>query len=849
MLDPNETVRLRRPPMLTPPGRPLQVGWAQEFGRWLWHLIVLPPDSARPWPRWMRRLFEPLLLRVAVRFGVPNPWSLRAWALHLTLVDPPQGSWSSPERHEHARRRPVASLRALLHHPIAPRIAPVLYGIAARIESYSTALTGLYAQTGRGTRLALGTLALALFALVATTPLSGSAQLVLLVSLWFLSLLVRQLPGYGPGLILIAFSVIASSRYIWWRCTQTLDLSSGFEQFFAAGLLAAECYTWLIMLLGYAQNARPLRRRPVPLPEDRSLWPSIDILIPTYNESLEVVRPTVLAALNLDWPAGKVRVCILDDGRRAEFREFASLCGADYLTRTNNAHAKAGNLNHALKVTHGEFVAIFDCDHIPVRTFLTMTVGWFFRDPKCAMLQTPHHFFSPDPFERNLGTFRRVPNEGNLFYGLIQDGNDLWNAAFFCGSCAVLRRGPLEEIGGIAVETVTEDAHTALKLHRRGYTTAYLRQVLAGGLATESLSGHIGQRIRWARGMAQIFRLDNPLTGRGLRPLQRLCYSNAMLHFFSGVPRLVFLTAPLAYLYFQFHIISAAAASIALYAVPHLVQSSLANSHIQGRFRHSFWNEAYEAVLSWYIALPTTVALIAPHLGKFNVTAKGGLVEKDFFDWRISTPYLVLVLLNVGGALLAVPRLLFWNSYEADTVVLNLVWTLYNLILLGAVLGVAAETRQMRKAPRVQKSMPATLHLAHGGWVACETTDFAMAGLGLRTQVPVASIGIGDRIRVTLEAEDGTHAFPVEVAGLHDDTVGLLLGELTMAEQRAYVRCTFGSPDAWADWDKDIAEDKPLASFAEVFSFGATGYVRLIQSAYKKVWSWMRQGSRLATAG
>jgi len=187
-----------------------------------------------------------------------------------------------------------------------------------------------------------------------------------------------------------------------------------------------------------------------------------------------------------------------------------------------------------------------------------------------------------------------VPNEGNLFYGLIQDGNDLWNATFFCGSCAVLKRRPLQEIGGIAVETVTEDAHTALKLHRRGYNTAYLRQVLAGGLATESLSGHIGQRIRWARGMAQIFRLDNPLTGRGLSCLQRLCYTNAMLHFFSGIPRLVFLTAPLAYLYFQFHIINAAAATIALYALPHMVQSSLANSHIQGRFRHSFWNEAYE---------------------------------------------------------------------------------------------------------------------------------------------------------------------------------------------------------------------------------------------------------------
>jgi cellulose synthase (UDP-forming) len=844
MLNPNETVRLRVPPVLTPPGRPLQVGWAQEFGRWLWHLFVLPPDVARPWPRWVRSLIQPLVLKLAAELGVPNVRSVRAWMLHLTLVEPPRGAWSDPE--QYASARPVASLGALLHHPIAPHIAPLLYGLAARVESYSAALARWYGATHRSTRIGVAILVLALFALIASTPLDAGPQLALLTLMWLLSLLVRQLPGYGPGLILITFSIVASSRYIWWRCTQTINLNSGYEMFFGSGLLAAECYTWLIMLLGYAQNARPLRRKPVALPRDRALWPSVDVYVPTYNEPLEVVRPTVLAALNLDWPADRLKVYILDDGRRSAFREFAAACGAEYLIRGNNAHAKAGNLNHALQVTQGEFVAIFDCDHIPVRTFLTTTMGWFLRDPRCAMLQTPHHFFSPDPFERNLGTFRRVPNEGNLFYGLIQDGNDLWNAAFFCGSCAVLRRGPLEEIGGIAVETVTEDAHTALKLHRRGYNTAYLREVLAGGLATESLSGHIGQRIRWARGMAQIFRLDNPIFGPGLNALQRLCYSNAMLHFFSGIPRLVFLTAPLAYLYFQFHIINAAATTIALYAAPHLVQSSLANSHIQGRFRHSFWNEAYEAVLSWYIALPTTVALLAPHRGKFNVTAKGGLVERDFFDWRISMPYLVLVVLNIGGALLAIPRLLFWNAFEADTVVLNLIWTLFNIILLGAVLGVAAETRQVRATPRVPKRMPAKLHLASGGWIACETTDFAMRGLGLQLKVS-QPLSVGTRLRVTLEADDGAHDFPVEVATVRGDLVGLLLGDLTIAEERAYVRCTFGARDAWRDWDSGITEDRPLASFAEVFSFGATGYVRLLQSLYNRAIDW-RRNTRLASA-
>ena len=118
------------------------------------------------------------------------------------------------------------------------------------------------------------------------------------------------------------------------------------------------------------------------------------------------------------------------------------------------------------KQLNGEFVAIFDSDHVPMRSFLRMTLGWFLRDPNLGLVQTPHQFYSPDPFERNLGQFRRVPNEGELFHRLVQDGNDLWNASFFCGSCAVLRRSALDEIDGIAVETVTEDAHTALRMQR-----------------------------------------------------------------------------------------------------------------------------------------------------------------------------------------------------------------------------------------------------------------------------------------------------------------------------------------------------------------------------------------------
>ncbi len=136
---------------------------------------------------------------------------------------------------------------------------------------------------------------------------------------------------------------------------------------------------------------------------------------------------------------------------------------------------------------------------------------------------------------------------------MVQDGNDFWNATFFCGSCAVLRRTALDEMGGIAVETVTEDAHTSLRMQTHGWNTAYINIPQAAGLATERLSAHVKQRIRWARGMVQILRIENPLFAPGLKLAQRLCYFNAMTHFLYALPRLIFLTAPLIYLIFGSH--------------------------------------------------------------------------------------------------------------------------------------------------------------------------------------------------------------------------------------------------------------------------------------------------------
>ena len=411
------------------------------------------------------------------------------------------------------------------------------------------------------------------------------------------------------------------------------------------GLFLAELYALVILLLGYLQTLWPLERKLVPLPDDTGLWPTVDVYIPTYNESLEVVSDTVLSAQNLDYPADKIRIYMLDDGRRESFEAFAKSAGVGYITRPDNLHAKAGNLNNALGQTDGELICVFDCDHIPTAGFLQATVGGFLDDAKLAMVQTPHYFYSQDPFERNLGVGEELPREGELFYGPVQKGNDFWNATFFCGSCAVIRRQALDETDGFAVETVTEDAHTALRFQRKGWRTAFVSLPLAAGLATERLSLHIGQRARWARGMTQILRVDNPLFGRGLSLAQRLCYLNAMLHFQFALPRVVFITAPLAYLLLGQNIIASSASMIFAYALPHLFHAIWTNSRLNGRFRYTFWGEIYESVLCFHLIKPTLVTLWDPKKGSFNVTEKGGLLEKSFFDISAVRPHLVVAFL------------------------------------------------------------------------------------------------------------------------------------------------------------------------------------------------------------
>jgi cellulose synthase (UDP-forming) len=631
-------------------------------------------------------------------------------------------------------------------------------------------------------------------------------------------------------LSLMFASMLATARYAYWRVVTVSHMFTHpdrpvgwIDLTFMLVLLGAEFYAFVILMLGYIQTIRPLRRAPVPLPENLEEWPNVDVLIPTYNEPLAVVRSTVFASMNIDYPHDKLHVYVLDDGRRDEFRKFCAEAGVGYVTRDNNRHAKAGNINSALEKMTAPFVAIFDCDHVPTRSFLQVTLGWFVKDKTLGMLQTPHFFYSPDPFEKNLDQFNIIPNEGELFYGILQDGNDLWNATFFCGSCAVLRRTALDEIGGIATETVTEDAHTSLRMQTRGWSTAYINIPQAAGLATESLSSHVGQRIRWARGMIQILRTDNPLFVRGLEWAQRLCYFNAMIHFLYAIPRLIFLTAPLVYMLLGRTNIPGHWMAIMAYAMPHLFLSNVTNFRVQGRHRHSFWNEVYETVLAPYILGPTILALVNPKLGKFNVTAKGGIVQEKYFDANIARPYVYLILLNVVALMIAPVRFFLWDSTRPGTVAMNVFWILFNMVIVGTANAVAIEARQLRADVRVPLKLPVEVQLPNGKTIAAESTDISLGGASLKLSSQQILVK-GSPLTVVFPLSNGVASLPaVTVDDLKTDKLGIKFSKLTIHEEELLTLVLYSRADTWLARSENRQVDRPFISFLRLVKLSVRG--------------------------
>jgi cellulose synthase catalytic subunit (UDP-forming) len=653
-------------------------------------------------------------------------------------------------------------------------------------------------------------------------------ELVQLVSGWVcvgLLFTVGRVPATRRNAWRLVFVLVAAYltlRYLWWRSFETLIYTNPIDFVGMSLLFVAELYSITVHLLGLFVNVWPLEREPQPMPADRAAWPTVDIFIPTYSEDPEIVRLTTLAATQVDYPRDKLRIHICDDGgtlakrahedkgldawqRRYRLKEIATEMGVQYITRETNRSAKAGNLNHALTNSDGEFILFLDCDHVPTAEILQRTLGYFLVDPKVFLVQTPHFFVNAAPAEKALGSGAQVPDESEMFYRVIHPGLDSWNASYFCGSAAVMRRSCLEEVGGMSGQSITEDAETAFELHRRGYRSVYVNQPMVCGLAPDTYADYMLQHTRWAQGMVQIFILHDPLFVPGLSLAQRLCYFNCCLFWFFGLARVIYFVAPAAFLIFGMAIYHASAPQILAYAIPYVVSTFLVTDFFFGKTRRPFFSEIYESVQSVFLAPAVLSAIRHPHRPSFKVTPKGIGVKSEQLN-SLSLVFFALLCLNTVAAVSGVTRFLTQPEFR-DVISVTMIWSVYNIYLATASIGALWEKRQIRKHHRlsVVGSAAVVQFPRMRSRLAVDLVDVSMTGVSLVARLDFEP---KERERVLMEAAgaDGLVAyFEGEVIRTRARDGGTFLAVEFIRQREAYndiARFVYGDSRRWlAVWE------------------------------------------------
>jgi cellulose synthase (UDP-forming) len=642
----------------------------------------------------------------------------------------------------------------------------------------------------------------------------GNYLLVPTVSLMLLVLAITKIsprPQSWSRTIVVSILLILMIRYLLWRSLSTLNLSTPLNGVFSLGLLAMEL---LLLSGGMIQLVLLLRvhdRRPE---ADRlsvnvlngTFTPTVDVLIPTYNEPTFILSRTVIGAQSLIYP--NKRIYLLDDTRRPEVEALAAELGCEYLTRPDNRHAKAGNLNHAIAHTDGELIVVFDADFIPTQNFLIRTVG-FFQDSQVALIQTPQTFYNPDPIARNLGLENVLTPDEEVFYRQIQPIRDGVGGVICAGTSFIVRRSALTATGCFVTESLSEDYFTGIRLAANGYRVLYLNEKLSAGLAAENTAVQVLQRTRWAQGTLQAFFIKaNPLTIPGLNPLQRLAHLEGLLHWFSSPARVGLLFVPLAYAFLHVIPVRATGAEVLYFFVPFYLVQLTAFSWLNYRSRSAVLSDVYSLVLAFPLAVTVIKVMLNPFGKGFKVTPKGGISDRFSFNWQLAFPLIAMFIvtamslwMNLGTYLLMAT----WRSQMPLTLVqefkgigIGWIWSAYNLLMLSIALLTLMDVP--RTSPYEWYGLRRTAQIkADGMEKPLWGTTIAISELGVKvllTQPLVAERG--DPIEVEL-METGFIAQGKiqQIEAGNEAIVQFAFEPLNLNQQRQLVNLLYCRPGQW----------------------------------------------------
>jgi len=551
------------------------------------------------------------------------------------------------------------------------------------------------------------------------------------------------------------FTLVYSTYWLWWRWTSTLNPDA---MVFSVALAIADTMGVVNFYILVFTCWKLTYHQPPPAP--RGL--KVDVFITTYDEPLEVLRRTAIGARAITYPH---RTYMLDDGERDEVKAMCQQLGLGYIRRTTHEHAKAGNLNNAMKQIQNDFALQLDADHVPLPNILDRMLGYF-NDPKVGFVQSPQDYYNTDSFTHVVNDeAKRIWEENRIFYSLILAGKDNWNSAFFCGSCGIIRRAAFDEIGGFSTKSITEDMETSIVLQGRGWKAMYHGETLAYGLAPASATAYHVQRLRWGQGAMQILRNMNPLTYPGLTLAQRVQYFASATTYFDGYMKLILYTAPIIFFFTGMLPVSITNRELLIRLIPYIIFMVLAFEMLSRGTGWMLISERYNMVRFWTYIRATT-ALFRDKPLKFIVTPKG----RGEVPFKVYAPqFLIFTLSGLSIIWATLASRYGWIDYPSsgwDSIAfwLNGFWAAWNMYFAGYVVLHSRASRQQRFDHRFIDAFPirVTVVPGEGGAglleVSALTQDLNPSGMAFRASTAVP---VGSKVKLPLALASGT----VQVSG------------------------------------------------------------------------------------
>lgn len=513
--------------------------------------------------------------------------------------------------------------------------------------------------------------------------------------------------------LIIVFASLFTIRYFYWRVTDTMNPAA---RWFFWGFLIAELLNFIEAALFYITTWAPTRYSTPAALKNRT----VDVFIATYNEPIELLRETVLCAVNMTYPH---KTYVLDDGNRPEVKELATELGAEYITRLDNTHAKAGNLNNAFAKTAGEFILTLDADHVPSPDLIDQVIG-FFRDYRVGAVQTAQDFYNHDSFQHRMNWKAKAGwQQQELFFSVIQPGKDYYNAAFYCGSPAMLRRTALAQAGGFATESITEDMHTGLRMQKQNWKVLYHNKTLAYGLAPQTFLGFSTQWRRWGSGCMQVLRSENPIFGRGLSFGQRICYFASMYFYWMSYQKLLYMLTPIIALVTGIFPLITTPELFVKFFFPYFFLNLFASVLLQGGFTSYLRSEQFN-ILKMHVLMPTVSGLFRKR-SKFKVTPKSQADAAGFTD--VALPLVLSVLLIVSIVIGFIRLMQTSDEFLFWALLVNIFWSAFYFFMMFGVVWSAMRRKEVRLMYRFPARLdtPITLRYKRSDGTKVEVAEFA----------------------------------------------------------------------------------------------------------------------------